>query len=538
MSLVPVEDRADGVYIKYSRELRDKVKYDLLVKTMEECRVINCDLLILKDVVERARGVFEKISPPFEYYNELVESYVELTITSMQAIMKVTSRAIAENIRLTETILLHMLARKGICFGVKKDIVRQFLAEKIYDTDLIVAEGESAQAGRNGKVDYEIKINPDASPRVLQSGKVDFRDIQSFTAVKEGQVIARYFPPTPGKPGKTVTGDDIPAKSGENILLPAGKNTQASEDGKFLLAGKTGVVYKQGNLVHVEEILHITSNVDFSVGNIKYSGDIYITGNIMPGFTIESEGNIQIRGDVEGAKVISRNGSVTIERGVIGKKDTYIYGKEGVYLDFAQEAEIKTEKTVTVKKYLLHCTCVCANFDATMHNASVVGGVINAYETIRACNLGNDKHIKTKAFVISKLKEQAELKIKELTELKDKITKQLDPIMKEMKSKSAFLRQAKGAISDRNKELLNKIVEQYNNLNTKLQYVEKKIVETQDFIKEPSSYEGFVELTGTVYPGVEIDLYGLGHFDVKTAIVKKIFKLTETSIQQTEGKES
>ena len=44
MSLVPVEERLDGVYIKYGRELRDKVSYDLLVKSDTTSMAVSLEL--------------------------------------------------------------------------------------------------------------------------------------------------------------------------------------------------------------------------------------------------------------------------------------------------------------------------------------------------------------------------------------------------------------------------------------------------------------------------------------------------------------
>jgi len=125
---------------------------------------------------------------------------------------------------------------------------------------------------------FEIDLDKAIKPKEEQSGKVDYRNIQSIVQVGAGQVIARKEPPGEGVAGIDVTGKKVPAKPGADITIKPGKNTIVSDDGKFLKAEKSGYIYKQGEIVNVGEQLTIKNDVDFSVGNIKYSGDVEICG--------------------------------------------------------------------------------------------------------------------------------------------------------------------------------------------------------------------------------------------------------------------
>jgi uncharacterized protein (DUF342 family) len=530
-SLFPVEEREDGVYIKITLDLRDKIRLRDVVVALEKGNVINANFDEIKEVIARARGGFEKIGPVFEYYNPEFDKYVEVKIKPYEARMKYSSRAYADHIEATEGLMRHCLLRKGIKHGVKTEVLRKIIRERIYDQEFVVAEGEMPEDGREGRVKLEVQINPDMRPRGGDDGKVDYRDIQSFTSVKEGDVLARCIPPTAGFPGKAVTGDEIAAKPGKKALLPQGRNTVLSEDGNTLTAGKTGVVYMEGGTLHIEELLQIFGDIDFAVGHVKYSGDIYITGNVKQGFTVETEGNIQINGEVEAARIISRNGTVTINKGVIGKRETYIFGKKGVRIAFAQEAEIRTDETLTVEKYGMHCKCFCRVLEAMAPHASLVGGELHVYDHLIAVNLGNENNVPTTVAVVNQAKEQAETKIGELQVLKEKILKSLEPVKKEMKSKSMLMRKFETEeVTPRLKMELKKVVDNFNNLNMKLQYVDKKIEEYQALMKEPTSFDGYVKVTGVVFPGVEIDLYGRAQRTVKAQMQNKLFKLSLDSV--------
>ena len=102
-------------------------------------------------------------------------------------------------------------------------------------------------------------------------------------------------------------------------------------------------MFFENSLLTVAELLHVNKDVDFSVGNIKYTGDVLIGGSVRPGFSIEAEGSIHIKGEVESATVTSRAGQVTIDKGVVGKGDTNISAKQGVTISFAQDAHLHTE---------------------------------------------------------------------------------------------------------------------------------------------------------------------------------------------------
>lgn len=530
-NFLDIENRNDGVYVRVTRQARDSIDLGDMHRALKSALIVNYDLARIKEVVARARGMFEKVGEPFEEYNIEFDEFVDVALTPLKATMTVSSETLTQGIRPTANMILYCLGRKGVRVGIDEKVVGRFVENTAYDTEILVAEGTPAVDGEDGSVDVRVTVKSDAKPAVGADGKADYRDIKTFTSAKEGEVIAVRLPPKLGKPGLSVTGEKIPAKDGEDAKLPKGENTEISPDGTSLVALKTGIVYEDGGLIHIRELLNVPGDVDFSIGNIKYTGDVVINGNVMPGFVVETEGNIEVHGQVEAASVISRNGSVVIDKGIIGKSEAKVYGKVGVTLEFAQEGTIETEGTLIVKKYLLHCECRCMCLDATKGSGGVIGGTMVAYHHIETHNLGNQNGVPTKVAILDKNRAAAQEKLDELKELKGKIQKQLEPVSRELKTKSALLRKVGASATDRQKTELKKWIDSYNSLNTKLKYVEKKSLEAEARLRQPSDYNGFIRVVGTAYSGVELNMYDISHRVLKIPADHKMFRIKDGTIQ-------
>jgi hypothetical protein len=529
-----VEEREDGVYLKVTPKQRDMITIHAVGRALHEAMVTNFDLHAIEDVVKRARGEFERIGPPFDYYDPAFDEYVRVRVQPLSAAMFVSSEVLTKGLRPTRDRLLYCLGRKGLCYGIDEEAIEAFAAKPHYDVEVAIAKGKAPRQGRDGEVELLVKIDPDARPSVDERGRVDYRDIHSFTTAKEDQPLARLLPPEEGEPGIAVSGEEIPAKGGKNAVLPQGKNTRISDDGLSLLAGKAGVVYEEGGLIHIGELLQIDGNVDYSVGNIKYSGDVVIMGDVKPGFTIESEGDIRIGGEIEAARVISRNGTVDVGRGVIGKNDTLIAGRTGVRVGFAQEATIASEGTVTVDKYCLHCAITCRELETAQADSSIVGGQVRAYDHLTVANIGSDSAVPTKIALVNKQKLQALEKLKELGELKGKIEKELEPLTRDLRGKSAIMKKAGGAVGERHRQDVKKLVDSYNALGRKARYIDGKVAELKEVIESDTGTDGYIKVTRNIYPGAEIDLYGIAHKTITTTMTAKVFRTKAGSIE-TEG---
>lgn len=529
----PVEERPDGVYIKVGRDIRDRIALPAVQTALQSAMILNADIDKIKDVVSRARGGFEKIAPPFEYYDIDFDRYVNVAVSSLKASVTVSSSCVADGKRPTERSLSHCLGRKGIRFGLLPEAISQIVKQSVFDRELVVAQGLEPVKGDKAQIKYEIDIKPNSKPRILPDGSVDFRDIQTFTQVAQGQIIAKKIPPTQGKKGMTVGGDEMLTSAGEDIVLKEGKNIAVSDDGQYLVVTKSGIIFEEGGMLNIKETLTLSKDVDYSIGNIKFTGAITINGNVQPGFVVESEDDIVIKGQVEGATIKSRNGTVKIDHGIIGKGNTVIFGKKGVHISFAQDASIATDGTLVIDKYCMHCICVCARFEMTKTGSGFIGGSIKAFEHIEAFSTGNEKDIVTKLVLTDKERSALEEKHRELTQLQQKVNDELQVAKRQLAGKAAIFKKAGDGITDRHKEELKKWIDQHNALNMKFEYVTKKLTEVNTLLEKPVDTNGYIFISGDLFPGTQLELYGQTRV-IKEKTGNKRFVTRATGIE-TEG---
>ena len=523
-----MEERGDGVYIKVSRESAAAVSFAEILSALDAAMVVNADAQRIAEVVKRGRGGFEKIGPLFEFYNQNIEQYVDVAVTPLKAVMKISSLCLTDNVKPSLGTLIICLHKKGIKFGVKNEIVSGVLQNALFDKEIVVAEGRAPVAGADAAVSMEVIIDHTFKPLEKNDGTVDFRNINTITQIKNGQVIAKKIPAGKGEAGRAVTGEEIPANPGKDTGFTGGKNTRISDDGLFLLAAKSGFVYKDGEMIHVGDLLPIPKDVDFSVGNIKYSGDIQIQGSVLPGFSVETEGAVTIHGQIEAAKIISRNANVVIQKGIIGKGECFVSGKTGIITEFVQDAILVSDGVVAINKFCMNSDITCEAFEAKEAHGLVLGGTIKAYSRIEVFQAGNDKGIPTKLALVDKNEAANKEKLKELEVLRKKLDDALEPIKKQLRTKAAILKSA-GGTSSRMSEELKKWINLYNDLTMKLKFVDKNICDIKEKLKNPVVSDGYIKVAGNLYPGVELSFFGITKV-IKNTMSNKIFRFKEGAI--------
>ena len=503
----PAETRNDGVYIKVERAVKESLQADVVIRAVNTSTVMNFDREKFREIFSRARGVFEKIGPPFEYYDENIEKYVNISIAPLKASIKIAEDYILNGKKPSIAQLLFLLNRKGVVHGIDNGMLNRIAVESMYGRYIDVAFATPPENGSDARMELKIALSPDIKPKLRGDGSVDYRSIQTFTSVSKGDLLAVKYPPEPGKPGTTVTGEPIASQPGKDINLPAGRNTDLSSDGTQLFASTTGIVFFENSVLTVAELLHVNKDVDFSVGNIKYTGDVMVSGNVRPGFTIEAEGSIHIKGEVESATITSRAGQVTIDRGVVGKGDTIISAKQGVTISFAQDAHLHTEGVLFFEKYLLHCKASCGSIEARGTPGSIVGGEARAEKSIVVKQCGSDKGVATKVSIFDKNKTIVSEKIKELAQLHERLTGELAPIERQLKTKAKLMKLAGEDLTDRNREEVKKWVDAYNEMKKKISYVEGKIKELKVTLNNPGNLDGVIQVLDQCFPGTTISLY-------------------------------
>lgn len=298
-----------------------------------------------------------------------------------------------EGLYLTVNGLMDFLRRSTVQFGINNILCQQVvLSPDAYVKEkLTIAKGTTPVPGEDAKIGILVDEDSEKKPRVLEDGRVDFFDMGNVKLVKKGHVLATRIPPTDGVDGLAVNGQVIPGKKGRDSRLPQGKNTSIEENGCTLVATRDGhIVYaKKETKIHVYDEYVVQKDVDFSVGNIDFSGSIRIFGNVQPGFRLKAEGDIEIQGYVDAA-TIEAGGNITIRGGVQGRNKGVVRAGGDLRTMFIQNAIVDAGGSCYVGESIMHSQ-VSAGTKIVMEGrkAVIVGGIVRAGEEINTRVLGS-----------------------------------------------------------------------------------------------------------------------------------------------------
>ncbi len=285
-----------------------------------------------------------------------------------------------------EMILEH-LDQLGIRFGVRENAIKAACEKVIQKRSLVqnltICRGRLPVNGKDGWLRSELEL--DVLPgKELLDGTIDYKERNLFIDVHQGQHIATIVPATSGMVGKDVYGNEVPQRTGEDLVLNHGDDIIVDETNGMILAVIAGVVSIINNRdIRVTDHQVIAGDVDYSTGNVRSKAAVEIRGNVLPGFKVSGEGDVVINGEVSGAQIKSK-ANVTIGGRVTGK-NTHIEAGGNVNLNFIEEASIICGGSVTVTSSIYFADIHSDGSITAPAGTKAIGSTLIAGESI---NLG------------------------------------------------------------------------------------------------------------------------------------------------------
>lgn len=285
------------------------------------------------------------------------------------------------------------LQTQGVKYGIQEDILGRFVLNprEYFYSKTPIAIGIEPQDGENGRIRYSVSIEDEQQkPMENDEGVVDFKDVNRLNNVRRGQLIAELVPPSPGRVGQAVTGEQLANKPGKPALFKLGKNVVLNPEQTALYAAIDGLVtLTDKGKINVFPVYEVNGNVDYSTGNIDFVGTVVIRGNVLTGFKVNASGDIRVIGGVEGAELYSE-GSIEITGGIIGYNKGLVKAGKTVKSAFIQDGNIIAGEDVIVTQSIMHSNIRAAR-DVLCSGSKglIVGGNIQAGEKVTARIIGN-----------------------------------------------------------------------------------------------------------------------------------------------------
>ncbi len=323
----------------------------------------------------------------------------------------------------TKDEILDALKENNIVYGILEDNLARCLEGKDVDY-LLIAKGLEVVDDSEDTLDVKFKAKNLKQLDEDSKGTVDFKSIGFVESVEKGSIVAIKKEGIVGTDGTNIFGQPIKKKAGKKINIKVGDGCELKDE-NTVVASKSGKPSVSSNKFSVFDVHEINSDVDIKTGNIKFSGDIVIYGNIQEGMIIESGHNVNVLKNMQNSKIVSK-GDVSIAQNVIystilaGGEDVTRLKELDIYSDLNDNISSLIDAVKQVKSYNLlgedtpYGEIIKVLIESKFKNISKLCGDVLAdkdNEDIDVKNIGN--------MLRDKLLGLGPFKIKDLSELTD-----------------------------------------------------------------------------------------------------------------------
>lgn len=386
--------------------------------------------------------------------------------------------------------------------GINSKLIDKIISEKLYFKIIQIAEGTEAVNGKSGSVKNlfstakkQVNIKED------NHGNVNYKELNMIQSVHKGDIICEITLPTAASDGMTVTGDTIKGREGKYPVVPAGKNTEFNEDKTLLTAKIDGELVFEENKFNVKNLLTIDHDVDNSVGNINFVGDVLIKGDVREGYTVNADGDVKITGTVEGATVIA-GGNLIIERGMTGGNKGFIEVQGSLKCKYLENCSVYAKEGIEADQIIYSTLSTDENIVVKGKKGSVTGGKLIAGKTIEAVTIGTPANTNLKTEIVLGVIPHLVEKLKELQQQYDETEKKVHKTAQDIKYIQANMEK----ITAERKELLKKLIFQYQIDDMQYKKLENEIADLKQTIQSNTEKCGLK--CDKVFPIMHINVCG------------------------------
>ncbi len=286
--------------------------------------------------------------------------------------------------------LLTFLSRSGVKQGYHSSNLSAMIKKKVYDREILVAQGAECQEGKDGWFEYLFSPEEYRVPKIRKDGSVDYSNMNALQNVRKGEKVAIYHSAEPGVSGYTVTGNELKAKPVRELPPMHGKGILRENESYY--AQSDGKIEVKDGKIDIQNVHEISGDVDAIIGKVEFFGDVIINGNVETGVVIRAGRNIEVHGTTGGASLFA-GGDVILTRGIQG--GSKISARGNVFADFIENTTVEAGGTVQANTILNANISAKNKVITTGRRGVIIGGYTHGLKGIEAMAAGNDAEIKT-----------------------------------------------------------------------------------------------------------------------------------------------
>jgi uncharacterized protein (DUF342 family)/DNA-binding response OmpR family regulator len=313
---------------------------------------------------------------------DALEYGIKITISKdqTQAHARFTDPADGRTISLGD--FLDLLRHKEISFGIQENDALEAWLKDPGSEPFCVAQGVAPLLGKDGSVTYHFETDYTNPGKIMEDGRIDFRDRGDIPFVNKGDTLATKKLPQQGKDGMCVTGEAIMVEEPQDPVFVAGNGARLSEDGTTIMADLDG----QPHLDYLGEIsvnpeLPIKGDVDYNTGNINFKGHVVVDGTVKEGFTVTAF-SLTAK-EIQGA-TIDLTGDLHVSDGIT---DADIISSGNIYAKFINDSKVNAFGDLCIQKEIIDSSAVLSG-KCDNSSGVIIASKISAKGGIAAGGIG------------------------------------------------------------------------------------------------------------------------------------------------------
>lgn len=499
--------KADGLYIKLFEAVEngDKVAYDEISNYLADCKIYEFDKIAIGRALSSLNGTAEvKISnATFGSIDESIMIYLDEEKMYAKGRFYPPSDG---GRSITKDDIINELVKARIKYGLDEEVINDFLLDKHYCTDYILAKATPAVQGSDAVITYHFNTDLTLKPKRNEDGTVDFHRLNMISCCNKGDLLATLTPMDPGKPGIDVCGNILRPLKVNNCVLRHGNKIHLSEDGLKMFSDVDGHVTLTDGRVFVSDTYEVAADVDASTGDIEYEGNVVVKGNVITGYSVKAKGDIEVNGVVEGS-YLEAGGQIILKRGMQGMNKGILKANGNIITKFIENAEVYAGGYVSTES-ILHSK-VAAKGDVVVggKRGFVTGGEIRSGTMISVKTAGSQMgnltllEVGIDPQVVTEFRE-LEKSLVNMKEEKEKLSQALALFRKKMTMGVKLTPEKQG--------YLKQVTQNNILLETQLKEALRRYEDLK--IEMENNTSGMIKVSDVVYPGTKIVISNVIYF--------------------------
>lgn len=224
---------------------------------------------------------------------------------------------VLESVHLSDVVAA--IEQKSIVANLDIGAIQRELERPTYQP-VVVARGKAVVPGKDAGL--ELYFAQQVESHFFEiGGSIDFRNHLHIPSVSRGEVIAKKIPMEQGIPGFDVFGNVLIPPAPKDVMIVVKSTVELTPEGEIvaLKEGRPRITGDKIKTFDISTSYIISGNVDIETGNIVFSGDVIVQGDVTDNMIIESLGNVYIYGGVYNA-TITATGSINVRENVMGSR--------------------------------------------------------------------------------------------------------------------------------------------------------------------------------------------------------------------------